>query len=300
MENNRQNSITAEAFAMLGKEKQIQEYSDIVFKLTGLVIDFISAEGETLRISHMVNFNPYCKMLRSCENGKKACLQCDVFNALRAADEKKAVCYSCYAGLHEIVVPVFDEKENYIGCMTSGQFHLSGTPLFTQRKILALAEQYGLDGNELYNAYKMSNSLAPVQVEGIIAYLGIIGRQLTSIREHLIFMDKINVPDKISMVKKYIDENFDSQLTIEQVAKKFNISPSNLAHKFTETVNVSFQRYVNFRRLMRAKEMLHGTTLSVSEIAYACGFGSVSQFNRTFKASAGCSPSCYREQNNSL
>ena len=239
-------------------------------------------------------------MLRSCENGKKACLQCDVYNALRAADEKKAVCYSCYAGLHEIVVPVFDEKENYIGCMTSGQFHLSGTPLFTQRKILALAEQYGLDGNELYNAYKMSNSLAPVQVEGIIAYLGIIGRQLTSIREHLIFMDKINVPDKISMVKKYIDENFDSPLTIEQVAKKFNISPSNLAHKFTETVNVSFQRYVNFRRLMRAKEMLHGTTLSVSEIAYACGFGSVSQFNRTFKASAGCSPSCYREQNNSL
>ena len=34
-------------------------------------------------------------------------------------------------------------------------------------------------------------------------YLKIIGKQLTSIREHLIFMDKINAPDKIAMVKKY-------------------------------------------------------------------------------------------------
>lgn len=297
MEHNKSNSITAEAFAMLGKEKQIQEYSDIIFKLTGLVIDFISAEGETLRISHMVNFNPYCKMLRSCENGEKACLQCDVFNASRAAEEKRAVCYSCYAGLQEIVVPVFDEKENYIGCMTSGQFHLSGTPLFSKDRIFELADQYVLDGQKLYDAYKMSNSLTPIQVEGILSYLGIIGKQLTSIREHLIFMDKINVPDKIAMVKKYLDENFDSQITIEQIAKKFSISPSNLAHKFKETVNVSFQRYVNFRRVMRAREMLHGTTLSVSEIAYACGFGSVSQFNRTFRASVGYSPSQYREQN---
>lgn len=297
MNRKKTDSLTAEAFAMLGKEKQIQEYSDIIFKLTGLVIDFISAEGETLRISHMVNFNPYCKMLRSCEKGRKACLLCDVFNASRAAEEKKAVCYSCYAGLHEIVVPVFDEKENYIGCMTSGQFHLSGAPLFSRKNIFEIAARYGLDGGKLYQAYKKSNSLTPVQTEGIISYLKIIGRQLTSIREHLIFMDKINVPDKISMVKKYLDENFDSEISIEQVAKKFSMSPGSLAHKFKETVNISFQRYVNFRRLMRAREMLKETQLSVSEIAYSCGFGSVSQFNRIFRASVGIAPSQYRKQN---
>ena len=300
MKYNKIDSITAEAFAMLGKEKQIQEYSDIIFKLTGLVIDFISADGKTLKISHMVNFNPYCKMLRSCENGRNACLQCDVANASCAAAEKKAICYSCYAGLQEIVVPVFDENENYIGCMTCGQFHLSGTPLFSKKNIFELADKYNIDRKKLYDAYKMSNCLTPVQVEGILAYLKIIGKQLTSIREHLIFMDKINAPDKIAMVKKYLDENFDSQITIEQAAKKFSISPSNLAHKFKETVNVSFQRYINFRRLMRAREMLQETALSVSEIAYACGFGSLSQFNRTFRASVGCSPSQYREQNNKL
>jgi AraC-like DNA-binding protein len=99
------------------------------------------------------------------------------------------------------------------------------------------------------------------------------------------------------MVKKYLDENFDSQITIESVAKKFSISPSNLAHKFKDTVNVSFQRYVNFRRLMRAREMLKETKHSISEIAYSCGFGSVSQFNRVFRSSVGCAPRQYRGRN---
>ena len=143
----------------------------------------------------------------------------------------------------------------------------------------------------------MSNSLTPVQVEGILAYLGLIGKHLTGIRDHLIFMEKINMPDKIKAVKKYIDENYASQLSIEQTAQKFHISPGYLAHKFKDAVNVSFQRYVRFRRIAVSREMLTGTTLSVSEIAYACGFGSVSQFNRMFRSSAGISPSCYRERN---
>ena len=283
MNQKKSESITAEAFARLGKEKQLQEYSGIIFKLTGLVIDFISAEGETLRISRGVNFNPYCKMLRGSKTGKEACLQCDISNALRAANEKCPICYTCHAGLHEIVVPVYDDTGIYIGCMTSGQFHLSGTPRLGKKEILKLAERCGVDGEKLFRAYRMSNSLTPVQVEGILAYLGLIGKHLTGIRDHLIFMEKINMPDKIKAVKKYIDENYASQLSIEQTAQN--------------AVNVSFQRYVRFRRIAVSREMLTGTTLSVSEIAYACGFGSVSQFNRMFRSSAGISPSCYRERN---
>ncbi|MBQ7403942.1 MAG: PocR ligand-binding domain-containing protein [Lentisphaeria bacterium] len=296
MNQKKTDNITNEAFARLGKEKQIQEYSEIIFKLTGLVIDFISAEGETLRISHGINFNPYCQMLRSRKTGKDACSQCDICNASHAAEIKQSVCYTCHAGLHEIVVPVYDDRENYIGCMTSGQFHLSGTPFLTRENIFELAKLHGLNGKELYQAYKQSNSLSPVQVDGIIAYLKIIGKNLTDIRNHLIFMEKINAPDKIALVKKYLDENFDSPVSIEEVAEKFHISASNLAHKFKDTVNVSFQKYVNFRRLMRSKEMLRDTKLTISEIAYSCGFGSLSQFNRIFRSATGITPTQYREQ----
>ena len=296
MNQKKTDNITNEAFARLGKEKQIQAYSEIIFKLTGLVIDFISAEGETLRISQGVNFNPYCKMFRSKKSGKDACSQCDILNASHAAEIKHPVCYTCHAGLHEIVVPVYDDGDNYIGCMTSGQFHLSGTPFLDEENVFELASLHGLNGNELYQAYKQSNSLSTVQVDGIIAYLKIIGKNLTSIRDHLVFMEKINAPDKIVLVKKYLDDHFDSPISIEDVAEKFHISPSNLAHKFKDTVNISFQKYVNFRRLMRSKEMLRDTKLSISEVAYSCGFGSISQFNRIFRSSTGISPTQYREQ----
>lgn len=297
MNRKKSESITAEAFARLGKEKQLQEYSGIIFKLIGLVIDFISAEGETLRISRGVNFNPYCILLRGSKKGKEACLHCDVSNALRAADEKRPICYTCHAGLHEIVVPVFDDTGIYIGCMTSGQFHLSDSPLLRKKAILELADRYEVNGEKLFRAYKKSISLTPLQVEGILTYLGLIGKHLTGIRDHLIFMEKINTPDKIMAVKKYIDDNYASELSIEQTAQKFHISPDYLAHKFKDAMNVSFQRYVRFRRIAVSREMLSGTTLSVSEIAYSCGFGSVSQFNRMFRSAAGMAPGRYRELN---
>ena len=89
-------SYTAQAFAELGKEKQLQEYSDIIFQLLGLVIDFISAEGETLRLSRGVHFNPYCVMLRRTAFGSKACAECDVTNARKAAVLRKSICDHYY------------------------------------------------------------------------------------------------------------------------------------------------------------------------------------------------------------
>ena len=287
----------AEAFARLGNEKQLQEYSEIIYKLTGLVIDFITAEQETLRISHGVNFNPYCKMLRSCRKGRTACFQCDVSNARRVAAEKQPVCYICYAGLHEIVVPVNDAKGTYLGCMTSGQFHLSETPLLKKSEVLDLAGRFRLDGDKLYRAYRKSGSLTPVQVEGMVTYLKLIGRQLVGVRDHLIFMDKINVRDKIEAVKAYLDENYASPLSIRETAHRFHISPGYLAHQFKNALNISFQRYINFRRITQAQQMLTDTDISIGEIAYANGFGSVSQFNRTFRTIAGMSPTLYRIKN---
>ena len=172
-------SYTAQAFAELGKEKQLQEYSTIIFQLLGLVIDFISAEGETLRLSRGVHFNPYCVLLRKTAAGGRACAECDVTNAKKAAVLRKSICYNCYAGLSEIIYPLYDAHGTYIGSMTAGQFHLAGTPQLSRKKNFALAGQTGVSGNELWNYYRKSAVLTPAQREGLIGYLKIIGHHLT-------------------------------------------------------------------------------------------------------------------------
>ena len=290
-------NITEAVFAKLGKEKQLHEYSEIIFKLTGLIIDYISAKEETLRISKGWNFNFYCTTLRNSESGKEKCHLCDIANAQLAAKEKHPVCYSCYAGLHEIIVPLFTNKGEYIGSMTSGQFHLDNQPLLSDQQVTELAEQNALDPQNLLEAYKKSVSLTSTQVEGLLQYLQLIGRHLTGIHDNLVFMEKINMPDKIEVIKQYLEKNYAKEINIEQIAKKFYISPGYLAHKFKETMNVPFHYYVNFLRIKKACEMLADTELSISEIATMNGFGSISQFNRMFQKEIGMPPRQYRRRN---
>ncbi|MBQ7208939.1 MAG: PocR ligand-binding domain-containing protein [Lentisphaeria bacterium] len=290
----RNNTITAQAFARLGGEKQLQEYSKIIFQLLGLVIDFISADGETLRISRGVNFNSYCAALRATPAGREICSKCDMDHARAAAAERKNICYACSAGLHEILVPLFDSRGEYIGAMTSGQFHLDGQPLFSRENVAELARGCGLDPEKMWKLYRRSITLSALQAEGVTGYLEIIGRHLTGIRENLILMDRIDTPDKVAEIKKYVEKNCMHRLTVEQVSRKFYLSPDYLSHLFSRKVHVSFHRYLALCRIIRARNMLAETSLSASEIAYASGFGSISQFNRAFKAETGRSPGAYR------
>ena len=290
-------SYTAQAFAELGNEKQLQEYSTIIFQLLGLVIDFISAKGETLRLSRGVHFNPYCVLLRKTAAGGRACAECDVTNAKKAAVLRKSICYNCYAGLSEIIYPLYDAHGTYIGSMTAGQFHLAGTPQLSRKKNFALAGQTGVSGNELWNYYRKSAVLTPAQREGLIGYLKIIGHHLTGIRDNLIFMDKINMPDKIKEVKRYLDVHYGESLKLAELARRFCISPDYLAHIFRKEMNIAFHRYLVLRRLSEAEKMLAGTELSIREIAFHCGFGSISQFNRFFKKEKGCTPGICRSKN---
>ena len=286
--------IMAQAFGRLGDEKQLQEYSAILFKLLGLVIDFISADGETLRLSKGVNFNPFCTTLRNTPSGRAACGHCDVENARRAAESREPVCYACYAGLRELLIPLFDDKGQYLGAMTSGQFHLAGKRLRTRREILALAREYGLEGEALWAKYRDSVSLTDAQAEGVIGYLQIIGRHLTSVREHLLLMQRIDMPDRIEAVKGYVEEHCAEALGIHDVARRFCMSPDYLAHEFTKSVRIPLHRFVVFCRINRAKAMLHDTRLTAAEIATQAGFGSVSQFNRAFKRETGMTATTFR------
>ncbi|MBO4631584.1 MAG: PocR ligand-binding domain-containing protein [Lentisphaeria bacterium] len=290
-------SYTARAFAELGKEKRLQEYSNIIFQLLGLVIDFISAEGETLRLSRGVHFNPYCVMLRKTPSGSRACAECDVANARKAALLRESICYSCYAGLTEIIYPLFDAHGTYIGSMTAGQFHLGERPLLTRKEVFELARRNGLSGHTLWNHYRKSVSLTAAQKDGLTGYLKIIGQHLTGIRDNLIFMDKIDMPDKIREVKHYLDGHYAEPLKLADMARRFSISPDYLTHMFRKEMNIAFHRYLVLRRLTEAEKMLSGTELSIREIAFHCGFGSISQFNRFFKSEKNCTPGLYRSKN---
>jgi AraC-like DNA-binding protein len=101
-------------------------------------------------------------------------------------------------------------------------------------------------------------------------------------------------PVEIWKSRKLIDEHSDTQLSLTKVAKAVNISPNHLSEKFKEVTGVNFVKYIARIRIEKARGLLHNPNLRVSEIAFAVGFQSLSQFNRVFKKRVGKSPTEYR------
>lgn len=95
---------------------------------------------------------------------------------------------------------------------------------------------------------------------------------------------------EIWKARKCIDEHFDEDLSLTRMAKSVHISANHLSEKFKEVTGVNFVRYVTETRINKARILLRESNRRISEIAFAVGFQSLSQFNRAFKKVTGQTP----------
>jgi len=102
-------------------------------------------------------------------------------------------------------------------------------------------------------------------------------------------------PVEIWKARKFIHAHSDEKVSLTKVAKFVNISRNHLSDKFKEVTGVNFVDYIARTRTEKARELLANSNLRISEIAFAVGFQSLSQFNRVFKKLTGKSPSAYRD-----
>jgi len=101
-------------------------------------------------------------------------------------------------------------------------------------------------------------------------------------------------PVEIWKARKFIEEHSNEELSLKRVARAVNISGNYLSEKFKEVTGVNFVEYVARVRFEKACDLLENADRRISEIAFAVGFQSLSQFNRIFKKLSGKSPTAYR------
>ena len=101
-------------------------------------------------------------------------------------------------------------------------------------------------------------------------------------------------PVHIWNTRKFIEKHFGEELSLRRVAKAVNIHPNYLSERFRQITGVTFVEYVARTRFERACGLLHNGDVRISEIAFAAGFQSLSQFNRVFKRFSGDSPTQFR------
>lgn len=97
--------------------------------------------------------------------------------------------------------------------------------------------------------------------------------------------------DMIDKARWRIRESLESEITIQGIAEELGVSYSNFRKLFKEYTGLSPATYQQELRLLRAKELLSTTDLSIKEIAYRLNFESPDYFSAKFKAKMGIKPS---------
>lgn len=105
-----------------------------------------------------------------------------------------------------------------------------------------------------------------------------------------------NVSSIIYTIQKYIDENYEKPLLIEDIAKEHYIDLYHLSHSFKKLTGYSPKQYLTHTRLAHAKELLYHSQDPVGVISFKCGFSDTSNFIRLFKSEVGITPNQYRKQ----
>jgi AraC-like DNA-binding protein len=123
---------------------------------------------------------------------------------------------------------------------------------------------------------------------GIVNYL--IGTMYSLERNIELGKNQMQV-DMINRARLRIRETLEMDVTIQQIAEEQGVSYSNFRKLFKEYTGLSPAIYQQELRLLRAKELLTTTELSIKEIAYRLNFESPDYFSAKFKAKMGLKPS---------
>jgi transcriptional regulator GlxA family with amidase domain len=97
--------------------------------------------------------------------------------------------------------------------------------------------------------------------------------------------------DDLRRAVLFVDRHFREQITLADAAAQAHLSPNWFSERFREHTGTSFQSYLQERRLRFARSLLAATSLAVTEVCHAAGFGNLSHFGRAYRRRYGAPPS---------
>ena len=98
----------------------------------------------------------------------------------------------------------------------------------------------------------------------------------------------------LQAVKEYLDENYESKITLDKLSELFYINKFYLTRIFKEQFGESVTGYLLQVRITQAKQRLRFTDKPIEEIAHECGMHDANYFSRAFKKVEGVTPGQFR------
>lgn len=123
-----------------------------------------------------------------------------------------------------------------------------------------------------------------------IADIGISYHKALDLINEKMFKGKRTI---IQIALRYIEDNYDKDISLAAVAKASYVTPNYLSRVFKEEMNTNFVDWLNQLRIQKAKDLLAFTGLKAYEIAEKVGYKDYKYFSAIFKKLTGSSPKDY-------
>jgi transcriptional regulator GlxA family with amidase domain len=105
--------------------------------------------------------------------------------------------------------------------------------------------------------------------------------------------------EAIQKAQKYIEDNFQNKMTVDELADRFAISRRNFERRFKKATASTVIEYIQKVKIEAAKITLESSRENVNEVMYKVGYNDTKAFRNTFKRITGLSPVQYRSKYNS-
>lgn len=124
----------------------------------------------------------------------------------------------------------------------------------------------------------------------------LLNHLLIQIARHHSEAGKPEKQNRITNIIRYIHDHYKENISLEELASLFFISPYYLCREFKRYTNRTIIQYINSIRIIEAQRLIMETNYSITEISSLVGFSNITHFERVFKSVTGISPSKSKKQ----
>jgi len=256
---------------------------------TGVPVEFVGPLGQRDEaVSPSVSW-PLCAALQKSPAGCRFCAGMTQEVLEGAAEQPFG--RMCDAGMWEQAVPVRAGGQTY-GWLLFGRHFTNRPDAAARNRIRHLLDRIGipLAAATLEDLCDRTPVIAPEKHAAVIRMLESAARTLVaSITDHLAPAGE-SMPTLVRRACHYAHQHLAHEMPMRDVARTCGVSVPHLCRVFHHATGLRFREYVGRLRVTRARDLLLGTDRPVTEIAFAVGFQTLSQFNRVYRKVHGCAP----------
>ena len=236
------------------------------------IFDRLPREIFSALLPYNSHTNAYCIMVKSLNHHKCLLNQKQLLTACQKGD---AFCSVCHAQVYEYIHPIFQNDCAVGFAAVSG--YRPAAPI----------------DEAVLNRDLWENALQP-QIP--LALCDAVIPPLCMMAEQLLTAYLKESSDEYHLILQYLNE-YHTNITLADLTKHFNRSPSHISHLFKKESGMSIRAYCNNLKLEDAEKLLLHTDSTITEIAFDVGFNDSSYFIFLFKKRFGVSPLQYRRKN---